>query len=124
MDAAWTLINSANGQSGDGGRSGALKTLISNNASLAGIDLSNATLVDAQFRSAYLPDAKFNKADLRGASFACPWWKVIRLNKITTCTNLVGASFTGANLSGSDFWDSNLASASFAGGRHFRVFFK
>lgn len=119
---AWQTINTAHGQSGDGGRRKAIEFLNSSNgrkfpwfwkarqkynltdldvskASLYSIDLSNAELVSANFQQARLGNANFQNADLFGVNFQ------------DTFANQ--ANFQNANLNVADFKDAYLDEVNF-----------
>jgi uncharacterized protein YjbI with pentapeptide repeats len=110
--AAWALLNSAQGKTGNGGRTSALQSLNGDGVSLAGLDLSNANLAGIDLRYADLSGATFRATNLAAARFGCSalGWLVHR-----RCTDLGDASFMNAYLSGADFRRVTLTSATFAG---------
>ncbi len=108
---AWQLINSAQGQTGSGGRIEALQDLNNDhvslvglaapNAHLEGINLPNAILWNVNLSGANLSSATLNGADIHGASL--------------TSATLNGATLTDADLSGADLSSATLTYANFAG---------
>ena len=88
---AWQVINSAQGKGGSGGRLEALRDLLRNGVSLAGINLD-----DAWLEGVVLPRATLVRGSLRRA-------------------NLVRANLAGANLEGADLRDAELVGANLAG---------
>jgi uncharacterized protein YjbI with pentapeptide repeats len=111
---AWTLINTAVGQSGDGGRTLALQDLLADSvrldrlnakhAALQRIELPNAYLIEAFLDSAtlwhgYLPGAKLNNASLIGAD----------LQYANLCaTHFIGADARFAQLQHADLRNADL----------------
>ncbi len=87
---AWQVINSAQGKGGSGGRVEALRDLLRNGVSLAGINLD-----DAWIEGVELPGATLIRSSLRHA-------------KIT------GANLTGANLEGADLTNADLVGVNFS----------
>jgi hypothetical protein len=90
---AWQVINSAQGKGGSGGRVEALRDLLLNGESLAGINLDDAWLEHVS-----LPKAKLVRSSLQRANL--------------THADLSGANLDGANLTGADLVTANLAGAS------------
>jgi hypothetical protein len=88
---AWTVVNSAQGKGGSGGRIDALQDLNRNGVSLAGVRLDDAWLEGID-----LQGARLSRASLRGA-------------------NLSGARLRGANLEGADLANTNLTGADLRG---------
>ena len=98
---AWQVINSAQGKGGSGGRVEALRHLLRNNVSLAGINLDgawlegvqleDATLVRGSLQSTNLTGANLSRANLEGADLR---------NAVLVTANLTDARLRGANLSG------------------------
>jgi hypothetical protein len=98
---AWQVINSAQGKGGSGGRVEALRDLLRNNVSLAGINLDgawlegvqleNATLTRGSLQSTNLTGANLSRANLEGADLR---------NAVLVTANLTDASLRGANLTG------------------------
>jgi hypothetical protein len=89
---AWQVINSAQGKGGSGGRLEALRDLLRNGVSLAGIKLDDAWLEGVQLPRAMLAHGSMQRAYLSRA-------------------NLAGANLEGADLSGADLVAANLAGA-------------
>lgn len=100
---AWTVVNSAQGKGGSGGRIDALQDLNANRISLAGIRLDGAWLTGINLSGAVLPSASFHQAVLRGANFEN--------------ANLQHADFSGADLTGANLQGAVLKNANFAGAR-------
>ena len=98
---AWTVINSAQGKGGSGGRIDALRDLAQNGVSLAGVRLDGAWLEGVELQGARLTRASFREANLSGARLAG--------------ANLEGADFTGANLTGADLRGVSLRGADLTG---------
>lgn len=88
---AWTVLNSAQGKGGSGGRIDALHDLNRNGVSLAGVRLDGAWLEGVK-----LPGATLTRSSLRE-------------------TNLSGARLSGANLEGADLTEANLTGADLTG---------
>jgi uncharacterized protein YjbI with pentapeptide repeats len=109
---AWRVINSAQGQAGNGGRILALKDLKDSGASLecisasgsdlSSIDLSYANLKYADFRKSVLDNAQFQNADLSNANL-----EGAKLRN----ANLANAILDGANLNDAILDDANLNGA-------------
>ena len=89
---AWSVVNTAQGKGGSGGRIDALQDLNRNGVSLAGVRLDGAWLVGIA-----LPGASLDHASLREA--------------ILTGANLQGANLEAADLSGSDLRGADLRGA-------------
>lgn len=98
---AWTLIMTARGAPGDGGRKSALQNLARDGVSLAGAPLENAVLENINLKGAFLEGANFSSSLLRKSSFAK--------------ANLLRASFQNATLDGVDFSGATLVGADFRG---------
>lgn len=106
---AWQVINSAQGQGGNGGRIQALEYLSKENvkldgvttpfADLTGINLAGSSLVRANFEKAKLDKANFRDANLEYADLRS--------------TSLQRAIFSGAHLHFTDFREANLEGANF-----------
>jgi uncharacterized protein YjbI with pentapeptide repeats len=107
-DSAWTLINSATGKKGDGGRSSALQVLADGQMPLASVDLSYAVIRNVKLKSADLFKAKFIETELDHVSFECRWTFTKQ-----PCSNLEYTVFRGANLLTVNFDGANLSGASF-----------
>lgn len=99
---AWTVVNSAQGKGGSGGRIDALQDLNANRISLAGVRLDGAWLAGINLSGATLPSASFQQAVLRGANFE---------NANLQHVDFSGADLTGANLQGAILKNANLAGA-------------
>ncbi len=89
---AWQVINSAQGKGGSGGRIEALRDLLKNGESLAGINLDDAWLERVE-----LPGATLVRSSLQRAHFSS--------------ANLAGANLEGADLQGVDLVGANLTGA-------------
>jgi hypothetical protein len=100
---AWTVVNSAQGKGGSGGRIDALQDLNRNTVSLAGVRLDGAWLTGIDLRRATLCSASFREANLRGADFED--------------ANLEYSDFGGADLTGANLKGAILKHANFAGAR-------
>lgn len=94
---AWQVINSAQGKGGSGGRIEALRDLLKNGVSLAGINLDEAWLEGVELQGATLTRSSLRGARLRNAKLAG--------------ANLEGADLTGADLMGADLSNAILRSA-------------
>lgn len=94
---AWQVINSAQGKGGSGGRIEALRDLLRNGVSLAGINLDGAWLEGVELRGATLTRGSLRGARLRNAQLAG--------------ANLEGADLTGADLMGADLSNAILRGA-------------
>jgi hypothetical protein len=109
---AWQVINSAQGKGGSGGRVEALRDLLRNQISLAGINLDGAwlegvqlpaaTVVRGSFVQTNLANANFVGANLEGADFR---------NAILVTANLTGANLRGANIAGARLSGATLDGA-------------
>jgi hypothetical protein len=88
---AWSVVNTAQGKGGSGGRIDALQDLNRNGVSLAGVRLDGAWLVGIA-----LPGAQLGHASLRD-------------------TNLTGADLQGANLEAADLTSADLRGADLRG---------
>jgi len=139
---AWQTINSALGQSGNGGRNDALQDLNNDRISLAGVDVSGAFLMDLDLRQAsvqfarmtnvtfvrpnfansylwhvmfqesYFEDAKFNGAMLHQANFAEARFR--RGDFSDDFTGGFAGNLSGSDLSESYFWAAQLAGVDFS----------
>jgi hypothetical protein len=98
---AWTVVNSAQGKGGSGGRIDALQDLNRNGVSLAGVRLDGAWLEGIELGGARLSRASLREANLSGA----------RLQR----ANLEGADLTGVNLTGADLQGAFLKGADLSG---------
>ncbi len=99
---AWTVVNSAQGKGGSGGRIDALQDLTRNGISLDGVRLDDAWLVGVDLHGAQLSSASFRNTNLRGANLE---------NATLEAADFAGADLTGANLKGAVLKRANLAGA-------------
>ncbi len=99
---AWHVINSANGQSGDGGRSDALEFLNRERVDLQHLDANNAFLQGINLPAAKLPFSNFRKASLSSANFQ---------GAALVRTDFRDALLSKADLSYSYLWQANLRGA-------------
>lgn len=98
---AWQVINSAQGKGGSGGRIEALRDLLRNQVSLAGINLEGAWLEGVQLPGAMLSQGSLQNINLTRANLAGANLEGADLRNATLVTaNLAGARLRGANLSG------------------------
>lgn len=112
---AWQVINSAQGKGGSGGRVEALRDLLRNRMSLAGINLDgawlegvqlpNATMVRSSLVQTNLTQANLVGANLEGADLR---------NAILVTANLTGANLRGANIAGARMSGATLDGADFS----------
>ena len=100
--AAWTVINSAQGKGGSGGRIEALAELNRDHVALTGLDASTAFLQGVQLPSAALSRCSFEASDLRQS--------VLRGADLSFC-NLRSANFRNADLDHAQFADANVSEA-------------
>lgn len=98
---AWSVVNSAQGKGGSGGRIDALQDLNRHGVSLAGVRLDGAWLEGIALPGAGLRRAGLREANLTGATL--------------TNANLEGADLTGVNLTGANLQGVFLKSADLAG---------
>ncbi len=99
---AWQVVNSAQGKGGSGGRIDALRNLVRNNQSLAGVNVDGAWLVGVDLRGADLEFASLKDANLQGALLSGANLKG---------ANLEGANLTAAQLDGTILQGANVKSA-------------
>ena len=104
--AAWTVINSAQGKGGSGGRIEALEELNRDHQPLIGLDGSMAFLQGLRLPNALLSRCSFEAADLRQS--------VLRGADLSFC-NLRSANFRNADLSHTQLTDANLSEADLTG---------
>ncbi len=104
--AAWTVINSAQGKGGSGGRIEALEELNRDHQPLIGLDGSMAFLQGLRLPNAFLSRCSFEAADLRQS--------VLRGADLSFC-NLRSANFRNADLSHTQLTDANLSEADLTG---------
>ena len=100
--AAWTVINSAQGKGGSGGRIEALTELNRDHVALTGLDASTAFLQGVRLPNAMLSRCSFEAADLRQS--------VLRGADLSFC-NLRSANFRNADLDRTQLADANLSEA-------------
>jgi len=98
---AWSVVNSAQGKGGSGGRIDALQDLNRHGVSLAGVRLDGAWLEGIALPAAGLRRAGLREANLTGATL--------------TNANLEGADLTGVNLTGANLQGALLKGANLAG---------
>ena len=128
---AWQVINTAQGQTGSGGRVEALEELHEDDVPLVALnvqgaylqglrlpnanlhrsdmknaDLRNCDLHDANLEDAILESANFRDADLR---------RVKLIDASLTDSDLTGANLEGANLSGADLRNADIADIKWTG---------
>ncbi|HEV8598686.1 MAG TPA: pentapeptide repeat-containing protein [Gemmatimonadales bacterium] len=104
---AWTVINSAQGKGGSGGRIDALQDLNRNAVSLSGVRLDGAWLEGIELPGAMLSRASLQEANLRGANLQAANLEGANLTGI----NLTGANLQGAFLKGADLSEAQLGTA-------------
>lgn len=108
---AWQVINSAQGKGGSGGRIEALRALLKNNVSMAGINLDGAWLESVQLAGATLVRSSFQHANLTNANLAGVNLEGADLRNAT----LVNANLSGANLHGARLAGARLSAATLDG---------
>lgn len=101
---AWRVINSAQGQTGSGGRIQALQDLNSDGVDLEGVSAPKADLSGIQLPNSNLCRANFSRAQLDGANFQEANLQFSQFLK----ANLLGINFSAANLSDSDLRYTDL----------------
>jgi hypothetical protein len=94
---AWELIYTARGSAGDGGRRDALRDLLDDGISLAGVPLSKAYLPGLKLPGAILSNADLTEANLTEANL--------------TRATMFRATLSGATLSGATLSDAYLTNA-------------
>jgi hypothetical protein len=104
--AAWTVINSAQGKGGSGGRIEALEELNRDRVPLIGLDGSMAFLLGVRLDHAMLSRCSFEAADLRQS--------VLQSSDLTFC-NLRSANFRNADLDHALLSDVDLTDADLTG---------
>jgi hypothetical protein len=109
---AWQVINTAQGQSGSGGRIDALQELNADHVALTGVAAASAFLQGIRLPHAKLARADFSSADLRNSDLhnADLTWANLHFANLRD-TNLESVAFDHANLSDCDFSGSDLAGA-------------
>src|SRR5579862_1007424 len=109
---AWTVINTAQGKGGSGGRLVVLKELNGDRVALTGLDASLAFLRGVELPHAMLSRCSFEAADLR--------MSVLHDADLSFCnlksanfreTNFENAKLSDADLNGADLNSANLAAA-------------
>lgn len=108
---AWSVINSAQGKGGSGGRVDALQELVQNDVSLAGVKLDGAWLEHVVLEGAMLREASFDGANLAGARLAAATLEGASLVR----AQLVGADLRGTNLRGAMVREAQLSTADLRG---------
>ena len=119
---AWQLINSAQGQTGSGGRIQALEDLNEGRVDLEGLaipkaDLSGIDLNRGKLRRANCEETQLDRANLSGASLSGANLSSANLFSANLCranlfsANLLDANLFGANLFGANLIDANLRNA-------------
>jgi hypothetical protein len=112
---AWQVVNSAQGKGGSGGRIDALRNLVRNGQSLAGVNLDGAWLVGVNLAGANLTSASFRGANLQGAIFTrADLQKADLRDANLTAADLEGARLQGALVSGARFSAANLTGTDLA----------
>lgn len=105
-DAAWQVINTAQGKGGSGGRIEALQALNSDHIPLVGVDVSSAFLQGLRLRNARLARANFSAADVRDSNLS---------DADLTWANLHSANFRESTLQNVDLANADLSDADFVG---------
>jgi len=105
-DAAWQVINTAQGKGGSGGRIEALQALNSDHIALVGVDVSSAFLQGLRLRDARLARANFSAADVRDSNIR---------DADLTWANLHFANFRNSTLENVDLSNADLSDADLVG---------
>ncbi|HET7347853.1 MAG TPA: pentapeptide repeat-containing protein [Acidobacteriaceae bacterium] len=105
-DAAWQVINTAQGKGGSGGRIEALQALNADHIALVGVDVSSAFLQGVRLRNARLARANFSAADVRDSNIS---------DADLSWANLQTANFRNSTLENVDFSNADLSDADFVG---------
>ena len=108
---AWTVVNSAQGKGGSGGRIDALQDLNRNEISLAGVRLDGAWLQGIALPGARLSQASLRETNLTGANLQAANLEAANL----TDANLTGADLRRAFLKGADLTGVHLGTADLRG---------
>ena len=108
---AWQVINSAQSQTGSGGRIQALEDLLRDGVDLEGVSASGADLSGINLESGQLSRANLARAHLDGANLKGANLEGARL----TFANLEGANLREANLEGAELGEANLQNADLKG---------
>jgi hypothetical protein len=114
---AWTVINTAQGKGGSGGRIEALQELNQDGVPLIGVDVSSAFLKGVDLRGARLSRCAIEAGDLRDSNLAGADLTFCRLSSI----NLRNANLNGVQLQDADLTDADLMSSSLRGAKMDRV---
>ena len=107
---AWQIINSLKGSRTDGGRSYAIRDLLQDRVSLAGIELIDAILPHMDFKDAYLYQGRFERSELLDADFQRAVLSGSRFNN----SLLNRANFSEAQLKDVTFVEACLERANFS----------
>ena len=109
---AWQVINSAQGKGGSGGRVEALRDLLRNQISLAGINLDGAWLEGVQLPSATMVRCSLVQTNLANANLVGANLEGADLrNAVLVTANLTGANLRGANIAGARLSGATLDGA-------------
>lgn len=113
---AWQVINSAQGQSGGGGRAEALEELHHDHVPLVALNVSKAYLQGVKLPGADLHRSEMNDADLRdsdlhGANLESANLSANLRNSDLRRANLIDANLTDADLTGADLGGADLSGA-------------
>jgi len=110
---AWSVINTAVGSTGDGGRRTVLQDLNGDRVDLTAAPLADAYLKGVQLAGADLYQANLARADLQDADLRCADLSGADLTEANlTNTNLSDALLYGAKLDKAHFNSTNLTGAS------------
>jgi len=118
---AWQVINTAQGEGGNGGRIEALQELNADGIPLVGVDVSGAFLQGIHLPGARLSRANFSAADLRNSDLSFSHMSYANLRSAnfreSTLRNVdfEHADFTDADLGGADLSGADLSQTSLAG---------
>jgi hypothetical protein len=104
---AWQVINSAQGKGGSGGRLEALRDLLRNGESLAGVNLDDAWLEGVQLPRAMLVQGSLQRTNLNHANLAGANLERADFGG----AELVAANLSGAYLRGANFTNARLSAA-------------
>jgi uncharacterized protein YjbI with pentapeptide repeats len=108
---AWQVVNSAQGKGGSGGRIEALRDLLRNGVSLAGINLDDAWLEGVELAGAVLLRSSLRHTNLSHANLAGANLEGADLRDAILLT----ANLKGANLRGADLTGARLSAATLDG---------
>jgi hypothetical protein len=118
---AWQLINSAQGNTGNGGRVDALEDLNNDHVSLVNINVTDAALEGLELPNADLRRAIMHGVDLKDSKFIGADLESSLLNESNfysadlSGTNLSDCNMTGAYLMGAALRNANLSHVNFDG---------